>query len=96
MSLHLLKRESLRLYEDISSLPIPENLEEAEQFQYMELLSQQAAPYQKMSEQVGGQYENFWANEKVWEQIQEQYISSARVIQKRLSHTFTFISSCGS
>lgn len=58
-----LAKESQRFYEEIMSLPIPEDLTPEEQNQYMNLLAQSASPYQAKAEQILTKLAETW-NEK--------------------------------
>lgn len=61
--LDTLAKESKRFYEEVMALPMPEGLNEEEQMQYMNLLTQNAAPYQVKSEQITTKLNEVW-NEK--------------------------------
>ncbi len=61
LALHLYGSESGRFYQELLSLPMPEGLSEEEQGQYMNLLSQQAAPFKTKSEQALMKVDEFWA-----------------------------------
>lgn len=62
-ALDALAKESQRFYEEVMSLPIPEELTPEEQNQYMNLLAQSAAPYQAKNQQITNTLEGIW-NEK--------------------------------
>jgi hypothetical protein len=61
LALHLYGTESGRFYQELLSLPMPEGLTDEEQGQYMNLLSQQAAPFKTKSEQAMMKVDEFWA-----------------------------------
>ncbi|MFP5520652.1 MAG: hypothetical protein ACLGGX_12165, partial [Bdellovibrionia bacterium] len=61
VALTVLGRESQRFYEELFSLPMPEGLNEAEQSEYMNLLSQQAAPYKTKADMAGAKSAEFWS-----------------------------------
>lgn len=61
LALHLYGSESGRFYQELLSLPMPDGLSDEEQGQYMQLLSQQAAPFKTKSEQALMKVDEFWA-----------------------------------
>ncbi|MEK6773929.1 MAG: tetratricopeptide repeat protein [Bdellovibrionota bacterium] len=64
LTLHLVAAESKRFYEELLSLPMPDGLNDEEQGQYMNLLSQQATPYKTKAEQALAKVDEFWKNSK--------------------------------
>ncbi|MCO5114451.1 MAG: tetratricopeptide repeat protein [Bdellovibrionaceae bacterium] len=62
-ALDVLAKESQRFYEEVMSLPIPEELTPEEQNQYMNLLAQSASPYQAKNQQITTKLAEIW-NEK--------------------------------
>lgn len=61
VALQLFAFESGRFYQELLSLPMPDGLSDEEQGQYMNLLSQQAAPFKTKSEQAMMKVDEFWA-----------------------------------
>lgn len=59
-ALDVLAKESQRFYEEIMTLPIPQELTPEEQNQYMNLLAQSASPYQAKSEQILTKLADVW------------------------------------
>ncbi|MGZ3804175.1 MAG: tetratricopeptide repeat protein [Pseudobdellovibrionaceae bacterium] len=60
VSLDCLAKESERFYSEILSAPVPSNLGEEEQQQYLQLLSAQARPFQSKSLEAKSKVEQFW------------------------------------
>ncbi|OYZ17928.1 MAG: hypothetical protein B7Y39_14365 [Bdellovibrio sp. 28-41-41] len=61
VALQLYASETSRFYQELLSLPMPDGLSDEEQGQYMNLLSQQAAPFKTKSEQAMIKVDEFWA-----------------------------------
>lgn len=60
MALDMVAKESKRFYEELLSLPLPAGLKPEEENEYMNLLGQQAAPYNMKSEQAQSKVNEFW------------------------------------
>ncbi len=63
LSLDLLGKQSDRFYQEILALPVPEGLSAEEEQQYLQLLSQQAAPHQTRAKDIEKKLVDFWANQ---------------------------------
>lgn len=61
MSLTLLEREITRFYNEIIALPLPQGLTPEEEGQYLQLLSQQASPYQIKAQDIQTKLKEFWS-----------------------------------
>lgn len=61
LALQMYGSESGRFYQELLSLPMPDGLSDQEQGEYMNLLSQQAAPFKTKSEQALLKVDEFWA-----------------------------------
>ena len=85
IALDLLSTQSSRFYQEIISLPVPQGLTEAEQTEYLGLLSQQASPYQVQAEKLSKKLTEFWAYPNLLEQWQKQYQSSTAPVRKILA-----------
>jgi hypothetical protein len=81
--LDLLAKESGRFYEEVLSLPIPQGLSGEDEQQYLSLLSQQAAPHQIRSQDVGKKVSEFWSNESAIKQLGES-VAAATGLQRKL------------
>ena len=62
MTLDLLGKQSERFYQEVIALPVPDGLSDEDQTQYMQLLSQQAAPHQLKANDVSKKVTEFWDN----------------------------------
>lgn len=60
VSLDVLAKESERFYQEILSLPMPQGLTADEESQYLNLLGQQASPYQNRAATAKAKVEEFW------------------------------------
>jgi len=61
VALSILAKESKRFYEELMALPMPEGLTPEEEGQYMQLLSQQSAPYQNRAQEAAAKLKEFWS-----------------------------------
>lgn len=68
-ALDFLSKESKRFYDEVMSLPIPEELGPEEQNQYMNLLSQNAAPFLTKHNQINTKLEEIWNQKKSVDQV---------------------------
>jgi hypothetical protein len=68
-ALDFLSKESKRFYDEVMSLPIPEELNEEEQSQYMNLLSQNAAPFLTKYNQINEKLSEIWNQKKSVAQV---------------------------
>lgn len=57
----ILAEESNRFYQELMSLPMPAGLSAEDENKYMQLLSQQAAPYKNRSDEATAKLKEFWA-----------------------------------
>ena len=80
-TLHHLSKQSQRLYEELLSLPMPEGLPGEQQMQYMQLLSQQAAPYRLKAQELAKKEPDFWQAEKLMDELENKYKSSKVVLR---------------
>ena len=85
LSLSLLAKEFQRFYQEIFSLPVPEELTSEEQNQYMLMLSQQAGPYKNQGENYGKKLEELWAQAEVLTTIKKQFLSQPKNMRKLVS-----------
>lgn len=60
--LSLLEREITRFYNEIIGLPLPQGLTPEEEGQYLQLLSQQASPYQIKAQDIQAKLKEFWSS----------------------------------
>ena len=68
-ALDFLSKESKRFYDEVMSLPIPEELGPEEQNQYMNLLSQNASPFLTKHNQINTKLEEIWNQKKSVDQV---------------------------
>lgn len=66
ISLTAVSKESERFFNEIMSLPMPENLSPEEQSEYMRLLGEKAQPFKAKSEQASAKVKEFWSDAN-WE-----------------------------
>lgn len=66
VALSLIARESDRFYNEILSLPMPEQLSAEEQGEYMRLLGEKAEPYKAKASQAKAKSIEFW-NDTTWQ-----------------------------
>ncbi len=64
VTLDLLGKQSERFYQEVLALPVPAGLSDEEQSQYLQLLSQQAAPHQLKANDVSKKVSEFWENKE--------------------------------
>ncbi len=80
LSLKVLADESERFYNEILSLPIPDGLDQAQQQEYMALLSQQASPHQLKANDVRAKLQEFWSNEEaITQKIKDVELASGDI-----------------
>lgn len=82
VALSTVSKETDRFYNDILSLPLPEGLNEAEQGEYMNLLSQQSAPYRNKSDMAAAKVKEFWTSD--W----KSSLQTASTVDIRLKKIF--------
>ncbi len=68
-ALDFLSKESKRFYDEVMSLPIPEELDADGQTQYMNLLSQNASPFLTKHNQINEKLAEIWNQKKSVEQV---------------------------
>ena len=83
-ALHHLAKESQRFYTELLSLPMPEGLNDEQQMQYMQLLSQQAAPYKLKAEDVRAKEKNFWSAPNLVESLKQKYVKASEPLRPML------------
>lgn len=99
-SLDLLSKESKRFYDEVMSLPIPDELSPEEQEQYMGLLAQNASPFltkhnqisEKVNEILGEKKaveQTFTALKKENEDIQKLWVKEYKELEKVAPEEFT-------
>ncbi len=84
-SVHSLSVESKRFFEDLSSLPMPEGLNDQEQMEYMNVLSQQSTPYKVRSEDMALKEQEFWSSKDVVAEYKKSYDSSNAQLKEFLA-----------
>lgn len=65
LTVQVLGGESNRYYQEILSLPMPDGLTPEQQNEYLQLLSQQAAPHQIRSQELQAKFQEFWGHENL-------------------------------
>lgn len=60
--INLVAKENARFYQELLSAPMPAGLSSEEEQQYLQILSQQAAPYQSKAEQAKVKTNEFWSS----------------------------------
>lgn len=68
-ALDFLSKESKRFYDEVMSLPIPEELDADGQSQYMNLLSQNASPFLTKHNQINEKLDEIWSQRKSVQQV---------------------------
>lgn len=71
VTLDLLSKQSERFYQEVLALPVPQGLSEEDQNQYLQALSQQAAPYQLKANDVAKKVSEFWGNKEALDQLEQ-------------------------
>lgn len=61
LTIDLIARETERFYQDLLSAPMPEGLTPEEEQEYMQILSQQAMPYQTKAAEAKTKVTQFWS-----------------------------------
>jgi hypothetical protein len=79
-----LHKQYIRFYEELLSLPMPTELTQAEQQEYLTLLSQQAAPYKEKAQEIQSKLDELWKNDKAIDQIYADFHKSSMGIQALL------------
>jgi hypothetical protein len=69
VTLDLLGKQSERFYQEVLALPVPQGLSPEEESQYLQLLSQQAAPHQLRANDVAKKVSEFWDNKDALAQL---------------------------
>lgn len=85
MSLNTVARENQRMAKDINSLPMPKGLNEKEMTQYKGMLAQTIRPFEMKAQEAKNQMERIWDNNKVLNQLAQDYQSSRPEIQKLMT-----------
>lgn len=65
VGLSILGREIERFYSEIIALPVPAGLSPEEEGQYLQLLSQQASPYQVKASDIKSKLNEFWSGGQI-------------------------------
>ena len=71
VTLDLLGKQSERFYQEVLALPVPQGLSPDEESQYLQLLSQQAAPHQLRANDVAKKVSEFWDNKDALAQLDQ-------------------------
>jgi hypothetical protein len=71
VTLDLLGKQSERFYQEVLALPVPQGLSDEDQNQYLQLLSQQAAPHQLRANDVAKKTAEFWDNKQALSQLNQ-------------------------
>ena len=69
VALDLLAKQHDRFYQEVLALPVPAGLSGEDEQQYLQLLSQQAAPHQLRANDVNKKIGEFWADQKAMDQL---------------------------
>lgn len=80
-ALDVLAKESQRFYEEVMSLPIPEELSPEEQNQYMNLLAQSASPYQAKNQQITTKLAEIWNEKKAVKSVFKELSKQPKWVQ---------------
>lgn len=80
-ALTVLQEQSERFYNELLGLPLPSGLSEAQQGEYMQLLSQQAAPYQSKAEQIKVKLKEFSDTQAGLDIVIEDYFKEKGAIK---------------
>jgi hypothetical protein len=70
LTLDFLGKQSDRFYQEILALPVPQGLNGEEEQQYLQLLSQQAAPHQTRAKDIAKKLGEFWANQDAFNALE--------------------------
>ncbi|MCB0392659.1 MAG: hypothetical protein KDD58_15320, partial [Bdellovibrionales bacterium] len=95
-SLHHLARQSQKLYDELLSLPLPEGLTPEQQMQYMQLLSQQAAPFHLKAQELAKKEPEFWKSENVISDLEARYKDSLKVLRPFIKNELNVLYSIAS
>ena len=71
VAIDLLSKQNERFYQEVLALPMPAGLNEEEQGQYLQLLSEQAAPHQLRAKDTAKKVDEFWQNEKAISELEK-------------------------
>ncbi len=80
-ALDFLSKEAKRFYDEVMSLPIPEELGPEEQNQYMNLLSQNASPFLTKHNQINVKLDEIWKQKKSVDQVFTTLSSQPKAVQ---------------
>lgn len=80
-ALEFLSQESKRFYDEVMSLPIPEELDDEGQAQYMNLLSQNAAPFLTKHTQINEKLSEIWKEKKSVQNVFETIKNEPKYVQ---------------
>lgn len=83
LTVGLLGQESNRIYSDILALPVPPGMNEQQQAEYLQLLSQQAAPHQIRGSELTAKFAEFWSHDGLLAGFREKLSSQTGVQRDR-------------
>ncbi|MBK7843559.1 MAG: tetratricopeptide repeat protein [Bdellovibrionales bacterium] len=83
LTVGLLGQESNRIYSDILALPVPSGMNEQQQTEYLQLLSQQAAPHQIRGSELTTKFAEFWSHEDLLAGFREKLSSQVGIQRDR-------------
>lgn len=78
LSVWLLGKEHEKFYQEIISLPLPQNLSIQEQIDYKQALAKEAAPHQVRAAELKQKWTDFWSQSKIGENLLNQFTHSYR------------------
>ena len=93
LTVQTLAQESMRFYQEILSLPMPDGLSPEQQNEYLQLLSQQAAPHQIRGQELQAKFEEFWGHDGLVENFQKRLPKYAGPARTKYLEELTLVSS---
>lgn len=88
---HSLAQESERFYNEILALPIPKGLSSEQQAEYMQLLTQQAAPHQIRATEMKQKFKEFWLEPNLLTKLESQLPQQAGLVRDQAVSEFRLV-----
>lgn len=90
--LDLIGKERERFYQEIMALPLPPGLTPEQEQEYLQALSQQAAPHQVKGQDLAKKVKEFWADEKAVGQLVESLDQATAEVRPLIENEISILS----
>ncbi|MEI7974109.1 MAG: hypothetical protein WCH11_07065, partial [Bdellovibrio sp.] len=91
LSLQLLGDQSLRFYNEVMALPVPEGLTGEQEQMYLQALSQQASPFQVKAKDIEAKLKEFWSQSSALQNLNSDLSKSAGALEKLLWREYQLV-----